>query len=257
MNEIKSRAENSKYWLLLAVLLAGGVFINWFQQRGELEVARKPLAQLPETLGDWRQKGDELRFTAATESVLRVSDYTQRYYSAPADGRIANLYVGYYASQRTGITYHSPQNCLPGAGRVMREPQLVEIMTPSGKTFTANRYRIENGAFGEIMIYWYQGRGRTEASEYRDKINTVWDSAFRRRSDGALVRVMTSVGNDEQGATKAAIDLSARLADNLNEFVPGMTGTPGPSSRALLRRLREQSKNVSVFFDIERNKGVF
>ncbi len=219
MNEIKSHTANSRYWLLVAVLLFGGVFINWFQQRSEAEVSRKPLAQLPEKLGEWRQKGDEMRFGEATESVLRVSDYTQRYYSAP-DGRIANLYVGYYASQRTGITYHSPQNCLPGAGWVMREPQVVEIKTPNGKTFTANRYRIENGTYDEIMIYWYQGRGRIEASEYRDKINTVWDSTFRRRSDGAMVRVMTSVGGDEQSAIKAATDLSAQLADNLSEFVP-------------------------------------
>jgi EpsI family protein len=219
MNEIKSRAANSKYWLLVAVLLTGGVFINWFQQRGEAEVFRKPLAQLPQKLGDWRQKGDEMRFGEQTESVLRATDYTQRYYSLP-DGRMANLYVGYYASQRAGASYHSPQNCLPGAGWVMREPQTVEIVTPAGKTFTANRYRIENGTFDEIMIYWYQGRGRTETSEYRDKINTVWDSAWRRRSDGAMVRVMTSVGDDELSATKAAIDLSAQLADNLGEFVP-------------------------------------
>ena len=215
----KNDSRKSKFWLLLAVLLFGGVFINWFQQRDEAQVVRKSLAQLPEKLGNWRQKGDEIRFGEATESVLRVSDYSQRYYSLP-DGRIANLYVGYYASQRTGITYHSPQNCLPGAGWVMREPQIIEITTPSGKTFTANRYRIENGTFDEIMIYWYQGRGRIEASEYRDKINTVWDSTFRRRSDGAMVRVMTSVGGDEQSATKSAIDLSAQVADQLGEFVP-------------------------------------
>lgn len=219
MKEINSRAAKTKYWLLVAVLAAGGFFINWFEQRGEAEVSRKPLAQLPETLGEWRQKGDEMRFGEATESVLRVSDYTQRFYLAP-DGRLANLYVGYYASQRTGVTYHSPQNCLPGAGWVMREPQTVEIKTPDGKTFTANRYRVENGTFDEIMIYWYQGRGRTAASEYRDKINTVLDSAFRRRSDGALVRVMTPVGGDEQAATRAAVDLAAQLAGNLSAFVP-------------------------------------
>ncbi len=219
MREVEAKFAASKFWLLLAVLLAGGIFINWFQQRGETKVERRPLAELPAALGDWRQKGDPLRFGEATESVLRVSDYTQRYYTLP-DGRLANLYVGYYASQRTGVTYHSPQNCLPGAGWVMRDPELIEIKTPAGKTFTANRYRIENGTFDEIMIYWYEGRGRTEASEYRDKINTVWDSVFRRRSDGAFVRVMTSVRGDEPAATRAAVDLSAALADNLGGFVP-------------------------------------
>ena len=120
-----------------------------------------------------------------------------------------NFSLTHYKSARKGTAF--PHIC----GR-----SVIEIKTPSGKTFTANRYRIENGIYDEIMIYWYQGRGRIEASEYRDKINTVWDSTFRRRSDGALVRVMTSVGGDEQGATKAAIDLSAQVADKLSEFVP-------------------------------------
>ena len=216
---IVSQITNSKFWLLLAVLIFGGVFINWFERRGEAEVSRKPLAGVPQTLGEWRQRADEIRFSEQTESVLRTTDYTMREYSLP-DGRIANLYVGYYASQRTGATYHSPQNCLPGAGWIMREPQIIEITTASGKTFPANRYRIENGIYDEIMIYWYQGRGRAEASEYLDKINTVWDSAFRRRSDGAMIRVMTSVGGNEQEATRAAIDLSQKIADEISAFVP-------------------------------------
>ena len=216
---IVSRIKNSNFWLLLAVLIFGGIFINWFQQRGEAEVTRKPLSELPQKLGEWQQRGDEIRFSEQTESVLRVTDYTMREYTLP-DGRIANLYVGYYASQRTGATYHSPQNCLPGAGWIMREPQIVEITTTSSKTFPANRYRIENGIYDEIMIYWYQGRGRAEASEYRDKINTVWDSTFRRRSDGAMIRVMTSVGGNEQEATKAAIDLAQKIADEISAFVP-------------------------------------
>jgi exosortase D (VPLPA-CTERM-specific) len=205
--------------ILVSVLLIGGVFINWFEHRGEAEVSRKPLAEMSEKLGDWRQKGDEIRFSEQTESVLKVSDYTMREYTSP-DDRLANVYIGYYASQRTGATYHSPQNCLPGAGWIMKEPETVEIKTPGGKTFRANRYRIENGIYNEIMIYWYQGRGHFEASEYQDKINTVWDSIFQRRSDGAMIRIMTSVGSDEQKATEAAIELSARTADAVSDFVP-------------------------------------
>lgn len=205
--------------LLFTTLAFGGAFINWFESRGEAEVSRKPLTEMPQTLGEWRQKGSEIRFSEQTESVLRTTDYTMREYFS-ADGRIANIYVGYYASQRTGATYHSPQNCLPGAGWVMKEPRTVEIETASGKKFSANLYRIENGIYDEIMIYWYEGRGRSEASEYRDKINTVFDSVTRRRSDGAMIRVMTSVGGDEAAATKAAIDLSAQLAERISAFVP-------------------------------------
>jgi EpsI family protein len=217
--EINNSKGLSKFWLLIAVLLFGGIFINWFESRGEAVAERRPLAELPIQLGEWRQKGNDIRFSEDVEGVLRTTDYTMREYLTPG-GRIANIYVGYYASQRTGATYHSPQNCLPGAGWVMTEPEKIEITTSGGETFLANRYVIENGIYKEVMIYWYQGRGHREASEYRDKINTVWDSVWKRRTDGAIVRVMTSVGDNERDAVEAAADLSARLAEKLDQFVP-------------------------------------
>jgi len=207
-------------YLLIAVLLCGGIFINWFERRGEAVVERKALSEIPAALGEWRQKGNDIRFSEQTESVLRTSDYMMRDYYLP-DGARANLYVGYYASMRTGATYHSPQNCLPGAGWEMKNPALVEIKTPRGKTFTANRYIIQNGDYSEVLIYWYEGRGRAVASEYADKIYTVFDSVARRRSDGAMVRVMTpAAGNQDAEAVQKAIDLAAQIGDKLPEFVP-------------------------------------
>ena len=220
----ESRISNFKFQIsqivmLIVILVIGGAAVNWFSLRGENEIARRPLAEMPTNLGEWRQKGDAIKFNESVENILRATDYTMREYSL-AEGRVANAYVGYYASQRTGATYHSPQNCLPGAGWVMKDPQSIEITTPGGRTFSANRYIVENGIYREAMIYWYQGRGRFESSEYSDKINTVLDSVTRRRSDGAMVRVLVSVGADETAAIKAAADLSARLAENLTPFVP-------------------------------------
>lgn len=214
-----NKNKNNKFWILIFVLLFGGIFINWFEQRGEAHVERKTLSDFPFNLGEWRQRGDEIRFGEQTESVLKTTDYTMREYFLP-NGRLANVYVGYYASQRTGATYHSPQNCLPGAGWVMKEPERIKITTDSGKTFEANRFIIENGIYKEVLIYWYQGRGRAVASEYNDKIYTVLDSILRRRSDGSMVRVMTSVGDSETEATEAAVKLSAELAENLDKFIP-------------------------------------
>ena len=204
---------------LIAAIVLGGVAVNWFANRAEAPIDRRPLTELSTTLGDWQQKGSEIKFDERIESVLRATDYTMREYVG-ADGRFANLYVGFYASQRAGSTYHSPQNCLPGAGWVMKDPQYIEIKRADGTTFTANRYIVQNGIYNEVMIYWYQGRGRIEASEYTDKANTIWDSITHNRSDGAMVRVMTGVGSDEAAAVSAATDLSARLAESLTPFVP-------------------------------------
>lgn len=205
--------------LIVAFLCLGGIAVNYFATRSEIEVPRSSLTTLSSNLGDWKQRGSEIKFSEDVENILRTSDYTMREYT-DATGRISNIYVGYYATQRTGATYHSPQNCLPGAGWVLRDPQTVEITTTGGRTFKANLYTIENGLYREVMIYWYQGRGHFESSEYRDKINTVIDSVARRRTDGALVRVMTSVGSDETASLTAAKDLAARLADQLPAYVP-------------------------------------
>ncbi|MBV9215754.1 MAG: EpsI family protein [Acidobacteria bacterium] len=204
---------------LVVVLVVSGLLVNWFALRGEEAVPRSPLAQLPTTLGDWKQKGSEFKFDPAVESVLKATDYTMREYSDPS-GRVANVYVGYYATQRTGATYHSPQNCLPGAGWVLRDPQVITITSPEGRTFSANRFIIENDKYSDVMIYWYQGRGRTEASEFKDKIDTVLDSVTRRRSDGAMVRVMTDLGSDETASMRSACDLAAQLADQLDPYIP-------------------------------------
>lgn len=214
--------NSSKFWILLIVLLAAGIFINFFEQASEARLPRKNLIELPGELGQWRQAGADERFSAETESVLRADDYVMRNYALTGIGnaRRANLYIGYYSSQKTGATYHSPLNCLPGSGWTLSRPQTIGITTPGGKTFQANAYIIESDKHKEVLIYWYQGRGRAVASEFQDKLYTIWDSLRLRRSDGAMVRVMTSVGDSEEKALAAVTDLAGRTAEGISEFVP-------------------------------------
>ena len=204
---------------LLIVLLAGAVLINWLYFRDENRVERESLTNFPKVLGEWKQRGDAFTFSEETDRVLGATDYTMREYVSD-DGKVANIYVGYYGSQRVGATYHSPQNCLPGAGWVMLDPQEAEIRKADGTTFTANQFFVENGVYREVMVYWYQGRGRATASEYRDKLNSIVDSILLKRTDGAMVRVMVNVGDDEAGAIEAARQLSAEVAGRLQPFVP-------------------------------------
>jgi len=151
--------------------------------------------------------------------VLKASDYVLRDYIGP-DHRPANLYVGYYATQRDGASYHSPLNCLPGSGWILSESAKVTLPLPNGSSFTANKYIIQNGSNKSLMIYWYQGRGRAVASEYWGKVYTVIDSVRLRRSDGALVRVTVPFDNSEADALRSASDLAAGAEALLGDFVP-------------------------------------
>ncbi|HEX8000666.1 MAG TPA: EpsI family protein [Pyrinomonadaceae bacterium] len=209
-----------RFGVLLGVLLLSGVVINVWERAGEARVERRELKEFPAQVGQWRQTGADTRFDKETEQVLRADDYLSRSFVSP-DGRTANFYVGYYATQRNGATYHSPLNCLPGTGWTMNSPATIEIKPTNGApSFEANRYIIENGSNRQLLLYWYQGRGRKVASEYWGKIYTVIDSVKRRRSDGAMVRIMLPVGADEQAALDSAAALAAEVAPVLPGFVP-------------------------------------
>jgi EpsI family protein len=218
---LNNRLSNSmRFGLLLAVILLGGLGVNAWGYLGEAKVQRSELKAFPRKVAVWEQIGSDERFDAQTESVLRADDYLLRNYRS-AEGRVASFYVGYYATQRNGATYHSPLNCLPGAGWNMSAPATMVIKPTDGRpAFEANRYLIQNGRDKQLMIYWYQGRGRAVASEYWGKIYTVLDSLRRRRSDGSMVRVTVPVGSSESAAIETAGKFAADISTVLPEFVP-------------------------------------
>ena len=208
-----------RYGVLLALILVGGVLVNAWSYLGEAHVERKELKDFPQSIGAWQRTGSDQILDEETLKVLRASDYLLRDFRKP-DGHVANLYVGYYATQRTGATYHSPLNCLPGSGWTLSEPGKATIGLPDGSSFVANKYVIQNGDHKSMMIYWYQGRGRNVASEYWGKVYTVFDSVRLRRSNGAMVRVTVPVGASEAAAEQTAIEFASTASSVLPEFVP-------------------------------------
>ena len=208
-----------RYIILLVAIIGVGVLVNTWAYLGEAHVDRKPLKSFPEQIGNWTRQGGDQVLDAQTLQVLRATDYLVRDFRRP-DGQSANFYVGYYATQKDGASYHSPLNCLPGSGWTLSEPGKLIINTPDGGSFIANKYVIQNGDYKSLMVYWYQGRGRAIASEYWGKIYTVIDSVKLRRSDGAMVRVTVPIRDSEDAALQAATDMAVAATAVLPEFVP-------------------------------------
>ena len=211
--------SSMRFVVVLILILVVGVVVNTWSYLGEAHVERKDLKDFPQSIGTWQKTGNDQTLDGETLKVLRASDYLLRDFRKP-DGQVANLYVGYYATQRTGATYHSPLNCLPGSGWSLSEPGKATIALSDGTSFVANKYVIQNGEYKSLMIYWYQGRGRNVASEYWGKIYTVLDSVRLRRSDGAMVRVTVPIGDSEAKAQQTAIEFASAASVALPQFVP-------------------------------------
>ena len=208
-----------RFGVLLVLLLVVGGLVNAWSYLGEAHVERTELKNFPQALGTWQQTGVDRILDDETLKVLRASDYLLRDFRKP-EGQVAFLYVGYYATQRTGATYHSPLNCLPGSGWILSEPGKATITLPDGTSFVANKYIIKSGDYKSMMIYWYQGRGRNVASEYWGKVYTVLDSVRLRRSNGAMVRVTVPIGDSEEVAERDAIDFATAASAVLPQYVP-------------------------------------
>lgn len=79
----------------------------------------------------------------------------------------------------------------------------------------------KNGAL-QMAYFWYQGRGRNFTNEFEAKFYMVWDGLWRRRTDGALVRLVTplSSNQDETEARRMLDGFAARMAKLLEEYLP-------------------------------------
>ncbi|HWO88347.1 MAG TPA: EpsI family protein [Gemmatimonadales bacterium] len=179
-----------------------------------------PFAQvIPGEIAGYR--GRDARMADWEVTVVGVSTYLLRNYEAPTDPDRDwfSVYVGYYDRQTQGRTIHSPKNCLPGAGWEALASSTTDIATPRG-TFTVNRYLLQNKQQQALVLYWYQGRGRIEANEYRVKWNLLRDAAVRQRTEEALVRIVVPLTGDDTGALDLATRAAAELIPALELALP-------------------------------------
>ena len=206
-------------FLLVASLLA--ITALYVYRRGEFEriPARPVLASLPMNLGEWKAK--ELEIDEDSLRILGPGDYLARRFAAGRHASI-DLFVAYFASQRSGNTIHSPKNCMPGSGWLPTEATKTEIDVPGYMTVHANRYILAKGSERLLVFYWYQAHGRTIASEYSAKIRLVLDAARLNRTDGALVRISTPVDNEEgiEQAEDRIRQFTRQTLPQLDAYIP-------------------------------------
>lgn len=201
--------------LIVASLILIGTFgLMQSLSHGERIPAKISFSDFPVILAD-RWKSTELPIEDKILDILRVTDYLMRVYSPTSSAtsqhqavplKPVSLYIGYYESQRTGATYHSPKNCLPGAGWNFAETSIASVTMPKdGPTILINKVLIQKGVDKQLVLYWYHDRGRIIASEYWAKGYMIWDSMTENRTDGSLVRIIVPVSGTTEEAFEVGI----------------------------------------------------
>ena len=210
--------QNTVAFLPAGVLLVGVMFISGIREQHVMKPAQ-PLSAVTSTFEGLQ--GKDFVIDSAEQRVAGMSDYSYRDYAADSVHNFS-VYVGYYDRQVQGKTIHSPKNCLPGAGwQVMTNDRMVMSDVPGAPK--VNRVVLTKDNARALVYYWYQGRGRIEANEYRVKWDLLRDAALYGRTEEALVRIVVSLppnrANTNDAALTAADSLVKRVATPLVQSV--------------------------------------
>jgi len=207
-----------RHTVTACVLMALTLVLHHYVSQAEAVPSTTPLSTFPTQIGEW--KGNTDRFDDKIYEVLGVDDSFLANYFGP-DNRLIQLYVGFYGSQREGDIIHSPRNCMPGGGwNITRTTDKTLDIGDGGKA-TVRQLLLEKGKQKQIVLYWFQSRGRIISSEYSQKIYLVMDAIFRNRTDGSFVRLITPVVDDDEETAAAALErFGERLIPLLSNYIP-------------------------------------
>jgi len=210
--------KTPRYWTVIVLLAATALLLH---TRGDkdLTVPREPLAQLPVVIAGLT--GSDEVIDQDQLDVLGPGDFLSRVYGSKTTPPVG-LFIGYFPTQRTGVTIHSPKNCLPGAGWAFESQNYVDLTDAVGKSHRVGEYTITNSDQRQFVIYWYQAHGRSVANEYMAKIYLVTDAIRLNRTDGALVRVIAPVLSSEStsSARARAEGFAMQLLPMLPRYIP-------------------------------------
>ena len=219
-----------QFWSIIFCLLAT---LYLTHARGNVDQVPQsaPLNEVPISFDGWTSQ--EIPINAATLEVLGNGDFLNRVYTMRQPGSAkpgttrtqlapVQLFIAYFPTQRTGQAIHSPQNCLPGAGWAFLSSGIATFQDRTGKDYRVGDYVISDGRDKQEVLYWYQSHGNSIASDYSAKLHMLADSIRLGRTDAALVRLITPVGQDEDRdvAHQRLVNFAKYVTPILPAYVP-------------------------------------
>ena len=189
---------------LAVLLLATTLTAPKLTSRRRTDSLARPLDTIPKTISGFTGV-DTPDLAPGSLTALKCDSYLSRLYRKP--GLDADLFVAYYAQQRSGESMHSPKHCLPGSGWEIWDYGSTTV--PVGdRSFTVNKYSISHDATRRVVLYWYQSKTRIIASEYLGKVLLARDALLQNSTAGSIVRIIVP---DQPGAVDQARAFASEL----------------------------------------------
>lgn len=201
--------------LLLGFTLAVAAALS---ARGLPVVVKTNLENLPMQIGEYSATEDS--FPQSVYEELNADKHVYRHYRAP-DGRVIDLYIGYYGTAKGGRTGHNPYACLPGAGWGVVTDREVFLQSDNSRE-QVNYVVARKGYNYSVMLHWYQAAGsKVLGSGLEQNIHRFIGKVLYNKNDGAFVQVSAIVPKDQISRAKTDIkQFSEKILNLLPDYWP-------------------------------------
>ncbi len=201
---------------IIVIMLSTSLLLG-FLSNPEITKPSKSFDAFPLKFGKWQ--GIKSNLDQEIYRILGVEDYILADYRS-SQGESVNLYIGFYQSQKEGDLIHSPKNCMPGAGWNITDTSIETINFSNNGSKNVIKLLIQKGSEKQLVLYWFQSRGRIISSEYMQKIWLVIDSITKHRTDGSFVRLTSKIISNEKESLKLLKEFAKKIYPSLNEYIP-------------------------------------
>lgn len=204
-----------------ALVLVLAAFSSFASSDMSVSVAlRQSFTTFPQQIGSWIGRFGSLPPEAlshlGTDDYL-IADYTK------AETTPVNLYVLYYAHQdsTSNSAVHTPTVCIPGGGWTIEDTSVRTVALKGGGELKVNRVLISKNTVRQIVYYWYIQNGYATLNPYVSRLYMLGTALADRRTNGAMVRVLTMVsgGEAEDGADSRLTTFINDSYGTVNDFM--------------------------------------
>ncbi len=182
--------------IILALTGCGVLFIGSLKKASALDVK---LLEFPMQVGEWT--GKEMPMDKRVYEILGTDKVLLRQY---ADKKDEKVWLAVVYGEQNRQSFHPPEYCYLGGGNVeLLDKEIAKIMIDGQKSMDVNKLTFQMGKHKQLVLYWYTAGDLMTENYYKQQLYFVMNQLRYGKSGGTLVRVSTTIINDD---VKGAVD---------------------------------------------------
>lgn len=207
-------AERKINFIVVLIILAlngcGVLFIGSLKKAPVLDVK---LLEFPIQVGEWA--GKVMPMDKRVYEILGTDKVLLRQY---ADKKDEKVWIAVVYGEQNRQSFHPPEYCYLGGGNVeLLDKEVSKIAIGEQKFMDVNKLIFQMGRSKQLVFYWFTAGGLMTENYYKQQVYFVMNQLKYRKSGGTLVRISTTIINDD---INGAVDRCQRFILEALKILP-------------------------------------